>query len=59
MCDCDTAPVAMLAHAVPLSGVAQLRHVDPQTTTQVSRHSLGEHRQHAAASIIDRIDDLV
>jgi hypothetical protein len=31
----------------------------PRITVQVNRYSLGEARQHAAASIFDRIDALV
>jgi len=44
----------MFAAGVPLPDVsAQLRHSNPAITAKVYTHSLGEDRQHAAASIFD------
>ena len=47
-----TAASIMLANGIPLPDVAaQLRHADPAVTARVYSHSLGEDRQHAAASV--------
>lgn len=51
-----TAASLMLADGVPLPDVAaQLRHADPGITARVYSHSLGEDRQHAAASVFDAL----
>ncbi len=55
-----TAASLMLSRGVPLTDVAaQLRHADPSITAKVYSHSLGEHRQHAAASILDDLSPTV
>jgi integrase len=49
-----TAASLMLAAGVPLPDVsAQLRHADPGITARISSHTLGQDRQHAAASVFD------
>ena len=51
-----TAASLMLAAGVPLPDVsAQLRHADPGITARVYSHTLGQDRQHAAASVFDRL----